>query len=146
MDYYWVLGDFYHDGTINMDKYPVRIRLIVYGISQQAKFGDLPEDLARPSSFNLKAAWKYDAWLKQKGRPRTDARKDFIQFTEAILAVQGSDKTLKEEGQKYLDGVQDIMNKNVNPGFVDKTMKFRDEEHVKQYRAERDKKKKWIKA
>ena len=48
-------------------------------------------------------------------------------LTEAILAVQGSDKALKEEGQKYLDTVQDITNINVNPGFVDDTMIFIDE-------------------
>merc|ERR1712100_963936 len=78
MDYYWVMGDNYHDGTINVDKYPVRVRLIIYGISQQAKFGDIPDDLPRPAAWNLKASWKYDAWQKQKHRPRTDARKDFI--------------------------------------------------------------------
>ena len=139
MDFYWTMGDNYHNGVINIDKYPVRIRLITYGLSQQAKFGDLPKDQARPGSWNLKACWKYDAWAKQSARPRTDARKDFIMLTEAILAVQGSDKTLKEEGQKYLDNVQDITNNNVNPGFVDNTMKFRDEEHVLKYLEDRKK-------
>tara|TARA_B110001450_G_C17208026_1_gene314239 strand:+ start:278 stop:421 length:144 start_codon:yes stop_codon:yes gene_type:complete len=47
---------------------------------------------------------------------------------------------LKEEGQKYLDNVQDITNNDVNPGFVDNTMKFRDEEHVLDYLANRNKK------
>ena len=127
MDYYWTMGDNYHNGVITIDKYPVRIRLLTYGLSQQAKFGTLPRGQTWPGSWNLKACWKYDAWLKQSGRPRTDARKDFIMLTEAILAVQGSDKALKEEGQKYLDTVQDITNINVNPGFVDDTMIFIDE-------------------
>ena len=81
------MGDNFHNGGINIDKYPVRIRLLTYGLSQQAKFGNLPKDQDRPSSWNLKACWKYDAWGRQSGRPRTDARKDFIMLTEAILAV-----------------------------------------------------------
>ena len=78
MDYYWVMGDNYHNGVINVDNYPIRIRLLCYGLSQQAKFGDLPTDQERPSAWNIKGGWKYDAYKKQYGRPRTDARNDFI--------------------------------------------------------------------
>ena len=86
-DYYWDMGDNYHNGVIDIDKYPVRIRLLCYGLSQEAKFGDIPADKERPATWNIKAQKKFDAWTKQSGRPRTDARKDFIQLTEAILAV-----------------------------------------------------------
>ena len=107
--------------------------LLSYALSQQAKFGDLPWSTPKPPAWNIKASYMYGAWEKQKGRARTDARKDFIQLTEAILAVQGDDQTLKAQGQKYLDNVKDVMNKNVNPGFVDNTIKFRDEDHVNDY-------------
>jgi len=33
MDYYWDMGDNFHNGVINIDKYPVRIRLLCYGLS-----------------------------------------------------------------------------------------------------------------
>ena len=85
IDYYWDIGGNYHNGTINIDSYPVRIRLLCYGLSQQAKFGDNNED--SPSMFNLKATWKHDAWMKQKGRKREASRKEFIMLSEAILAV-----------------------------------------------------------
>ena len=63
-----------------------------------------------------------------------DARKDFIQLTEAVLAVQGNDPVLKALGQKYLDESEDIMNVNVNPGLVDNTIVYRDEDHIKEIR------------
>ena len=91
IEYYWALREYYHDGTINSKKYPGRIMLLSYALSQQAKFGDLPWSTPKPPAWNIKASYMYGAWEKQKGRARTDARKDFIQLTEAILAVQGDD-------------------------------------------------------
>ena len=40
---------------------------------------------------------------------------------------------MKKQGKKYLDNVKTKMNNNVNPNFVDNTLKFRDEDHVQQY-------------
>ena len=85
IDYYWVIGDNFHNGNITIDNYPVRIRLICYGLSQQTKFGDNNEP--SPSMWNLKANWKHDAWMKQKGRDREASRKEFIMLAEAILGV-----------------------------------------------------------
>ena len=97
IDYYWVIGKNFHNGNIKIDDYPVRIRLLCYGLSQQAKFGDNNEE--KPSVWNLKANWKWDAWNKQKGRKRQASRKEFIMLSEAILAVQGNDPDLKSQGQ-----------------------------------------------
>ena len=33
MDYYWDMGDNFHNGVINIDNYPIRIRLLCYGLS-----------------------------------------------------------------------------------------------------------------
>ena len=57
------MGDNYYNGVINIDSFPVRIRLLCYGLSQQTKFGDMPKDTKRPSGMNVSAAWKYNAWL-----------------------------------------------------------------------------------
>ena len=132
-NYYWDMADNYHNGNININNYPIKTRLITYGITQQAKFGDVPSDMKRPPIWQLPKQVKYDHWAEQKGRPRTDARKDFIQLTEAFLAVQGDDADKKKQGQEYLDSVKAIMNKDVNPGLVDETLLFRDDDHVKEW-------------
>ena len=67
--------------------------------------------------WNLKAYKKFEAWKDQNGRPRTDARKDFIQLTEAILAAQSNDENAKKEGKYYIDNLKAITNTNVNPGY-----------------------------
>ena len=92
IDYYWVIGDNFHNGTINVDDYSVRIRLLCYGLSQQAKFGD--NNSPKPSFYDIKASWKWDAWNKQMGRRQEDSRRDFIMLAEAMLGSQSDDPEL----------------------------------------------------
>ena len=117
--YYWDIRPFFWDGvTINMDNKGTRIRLLMYGLSCQAKWGDNDEEC--PSRWNLKAYYKWDAWTKQAGRPRTDARKDFIKLAEALMGVESDDAELQRQGKEYLDNVGDITHTNANPGYVEK--------------------------
>ena len=96
-EHYWKLRPYFWDGkTINMDNKGKRIRLLMYGLSCQSKWGDNNEEA--PSAANVKARFKWNAWNKQKGRPRTDARKDFILLSEALFGVESDDPVLQAQG------------------------------------------------
>ena len=118
--FFWDIRPFFWDTprTLNMDNKGTRIRLLMYGLSCQAKWGDNDEE--EPSRWNLKAAWKWDAWTKQAGRPRTDARKDFVKLSEAIFGVESDDPELQRQGKEYMANVVDFQHSNVNPGYVEK--------------------------
>ena len=111
IDYYWVIGDNYHDGTINLDEFSIGTRLACYGLSQQAKFSDNNDEC--PSMFNIKGYKKWNAWDRQRGRPQEDARKDFIMHSEAILAYkgigayEGRSEQVMNDAKSYMDKVKD---------------------------------------
>ena len=94
--YFFKIGDNYKNGTINLYLKPIRIPLILYGLSQQAKFGD--NNMDAPSRWNLHASWKHEAWNKQKGRSQLICQKEMIMLTEALLCAQGDDPELRREG------------------------------------------------
>ena len=92
-EHYWKIRPYFWDGkTINMDNKGKKVRLLMYGLSCQSKWGDNNEEA--PSAANIKAKYKWNAWNKQKGRPRTDTRKDFILLSEALFGVESDDPVL----------------------------------------------------
>lgn len=56
--------------------------LLMYGLYKQATIGDNVEK--RPGGFDFKAVAKYEAWLKQKGKDKEEARKEYIALVERL--------------------------------------------------------------
>ena len=118
-DWYWKTRGFFWDGTVNMDNMPKEIQLHAWGLSNQAKFGDNPEEKQPNIITNIKGHYKWKFYEKQKGRPRTDARKDFLQLAEAIWAADCPYPELQEEGKAFFKEMEDVRNVNVNPDYVE---------------------------
>ena len=56
--------------------------LLMYGLFKQATEGDNEEK--RPGGFDFKAVAKYEAWLRQKGKLRDEAKKEYISLIERL--------------------------------------------------------------
>ena len=56
--------------------------LLMYGLYKQATVGDNNEE--RPGGFDFKAVAKYEAWLRQKGKSRDEARKEYIALIDRL--------------------------------------------------------------
>lgn len=56
--------------------------LLMYSLYKQATEGDNEEK--RPGGFDFKAVAKYEAWLRQKGKPRDDAKQEYIDLVERL--------------------------------------------------------------
>lgn len=56
--------------------------LLMYGLYKQATLGDNMEK--RPGGFDFKAVAKYEAWLKQKGKDKEEAKKEYIALVERL--------------------------------------------------------------
>jgi diazepam-binding inhibitor (GABA receptor modulating acyl-CoA-binding protein) len=56
--------------------------LQMYGLFKQATDGDVNGD--RPGGFDFKAIAKYDAWAELKGKPKDEARKDYISLVDRL--------------------------------------------------------------
>jgi diazepam-binding inhibitor (GABA receptor modulating acyl-CoA-binding protein) len=56
--------------------------LLMYGLYKQATEGDNEEK--RPGGFDFKAVAKYEAWLRQKGKLRDDAKREYIALVERL--------------------------------------------------------------
>lgn len=56
--------------------------LLMYGLFKQATEGDNEEK--RPGGFDFKAVAKYEAWLRQKGKLRDEAKKEYIALIERL--------------------------------------------------------------
>ncbi len=56
--------------------------LLMYGLYKQATEGDNVEK--RPGGFDFKAVAKYEAWLRQKGKLKDDAKKEYIALVERL--------------------------------------------------------------
>lgn len=59
------------------------ILLKLYGLYKQVSDGDIKGE--RPGGFDFKAAAKYDAWEKQKGKSKDDASKEYIDLVNSLL-------------------------------------------------------------
>jgi diazepam-binding inhibitor (GABA receptor modulating acyl-CoA-binding protein) len=56
--------------------------LQMYGLYKQATDGDVSGD--RPGGFDFKAIAKYDAWAELKGKPKDEARKEYISLVDRL--------------------------------------------------------------
>jgi diazepam-binding inhibitor (GABA receptor modulator, acyl-CoA-binding protein) len=56
--------------------------LQMYGLFKQATDGDVSGD--RPGGFDFKAIAKYDAWAELKGKPKDEAKKEYISLVERL--------------------------------------------------------------
>lgn len=104
IDYYWHIGENFKNGVIDTDNLSKSQRLALYAISQQSKFGDNYDDT--PSAFWIKERFKHNAWLKMKGVPSDEARKQFIQYAEAIMAWKKCPiKAISDAGKAEVDKI-----------------------------------------
>jgi diazepam-binding inhibitor (GABA receptor modulating acyl-CoA-binding protein) len=56
--------------------------LQLYALYKQATEGDVTEE--RPGGFDFKAIAKHDAWEDLKGKPKDEARKEYIGLVEKL--------------------------------------------------------------
>lgn len=105
IDYYWYIGENFKNGVIVIEKLDRKgEKLALYGLSQQSKFGDVKED--KPSIWYIKDYFKHGAWEKMKGTSQEEARKQFIQYSEALLAKKFcTDEKIVAEAKKEIDAM-----------------------------------------
>lgn len=100
-DYYWIISRNFVDGTINVNKWPMKHKLLFYALAMQSKYGDADEDA--PSKFWLVDWVKWNSWNRLRGVAPRDAIKQFIMYAEALLAYLLSGvPELEEEGLAYV--------------------------------------------
>ncbi|KAK9472338.1 acyl-CoA-binding protein [Dipodascopsis tothii] len=58
--------------------------LSLYGLFKQATVGD--NTTPKPSVFDLKGKYKWNAWDKLKGKSQEDAEKEYIELAESLVA------------------------------------------------------------
>ncbi len=56
--------------------------LQLYGLFKQATDGDVNGE--RPGGFDFKAIAKYDAWAELKGKPKDEAKMEYISLVEKL--------------------------------------------------------------
>jgi len=56
--------------------------LQMYGLYKQATAGDNTGE--RPGGFDFKAVAKYEAWLRQKGKSKEEARTEYIALVDKL--------------------------------------------------------------
>ncbi len=56
--------------------------LQMYGLYKQATLGDNNDE--RPGGFDFKAVAKYEAWLRQKGKSKEDARSEYVTLVDRL--------------------------------------------------------------
>jgi diazepam-binding inhibitor (GABA receptor modulating acyl-CoA-binding protein) len=56
--------------------------LQLYALFKQATEGDVTAD--RPGGFDFKAIAKHDAWVEHKGKPKDQAKKEYISLVEKL--------------------------------------------------------------
>lgn len=56
--------------------------LLMYGLYKQATVGDNNEE--RPGGFDFKAVAKHEAWLRQKGKLKEEARNEYIALIDKL--------------------------------------------------------------
>lgn len=56
--------------------------LSLYALYKQASEGDVQGE--RPGGFDFRGAAKYDAWAAQRGKPREQARREYVALVERL--------------------------------------------------------------
>lgn len=57
--------------------------LQLYALYKQGTAGDVTGD--RPGGFDFKEIAKYDAWAELKGKPKDQAKQDYISLVDRLL-------------------------------------------------------------
>ena len=65
-----------------LDFYPIDERLKLYGLYKQSLFGD--NIAPKPYFFNLKSLNKWNAWKKEFGKSKVQAKLDYISYVDFI--------------------------------------------------------------
>lgn len=79
--------------------------MALWGLSQQAKFGNCKDE--KPSKIWIKDLYKWKAWSKMEGTPQEKARREFIEYTESMLAYKFcDDPKIKAEGKKEVEKME----------------------------------------
>ena len=56
--------------------------LKLYGLYKQGLFGNNKE--SKPSFFDFKASSKWNAWMKEAGKGRPQAKREYIEYVELL--------------------------------------------------------------
>ncbi|CCE65254.1 hypothetical protein TPHA_0K01200 [Tetrapisispora phaffii CBS 4417] len=62
--------------------------LKLYGLYKQATVGD-NTNASRPSMFNMKDRYKWDAWEALKGKSQEDAESEYIALVDQLVVKYG---------------------------------------------------------
>jgi len=65
-----------------IDFYPIDERLKLYGLYKQSLFGD--NKVYKPYFFYIKSSNKWNAWKKEFGKSKNQAKLDYINYVEFI--------------------------------------------------------------
>jgi diazepam-binding inhibitor (GABA receptor modulating acyl-CoA-binding protein) len=57
--------------------------LMLYGLYKQATVGDVSGD--RPGMFDPKGRAKWDAWQKNEGMEKNDAKEEYVKYANTLL-------------------------------------------------------------
>ena len=68
--------------NLQSDFYSLDERLKLYGLYKQSLFGD--NKVQKPYFFNIKSLNKWNAWKKEFGKSNTEAKADYISYTQLI--------------------------------------------------------------
>lgn len=67
-----------------VDKQSTDVKLQLYALGKQGKFGDCVDP--KPGMFDFKEKKKWEAWTSIKGTDQNEAKKNFIILAKKILA------------------------------------------------------------
>ncbi|EGW30082.1 uncharacterized protein SPAPADRAFT_57544 [Spathaspora passalidarum NRRL Y-27907] len=72
------------DAVQNLTTKPSDDELLkLYGLYKQATVGDVNTD--RPSAFDFKGKYKWDAWKALEGKSQEDAEAEYIEFASSLI-------------------------------------------------------------
>ena len=66
-----------------LQNYSVEEGALIYGLAQQAHYGDVQGE--RPSVVNMEQYLMWGWWHEQRGKPREQALREWLEFTVPIL-------------------------------------------------------------
>ena len=77
--------------TIDVPNLDQDTALKIYGLTQQAQFGD--NNTPEPSYWDMAANYKWHAWTAEKGKSQDEARTEFVEMAIPMLEERGVNTT-----------------------------------------------------
>ncbi len=69
----------------NLSERPSNDKLLkLYALFKQSTDGDVHGE--RPGGFDFKGAAKYDAWAKEQGKSKEEAKQEYIELVNSLLS------------------------------------------------------------